>query len=77
MAVIETPLETWKNKIERVCCELLYNAGKCYNHYNGCYCHYEKFICGREDTDGIVCENDCSIYEEFCKSCLEQELGMN
>jgi len=77
MAVIETPLETWKNKIERVCCELLYNAGKCYNHYNGCYCHYEKFICGREDTDGIVCENDCSIYEEFCKDCLEQELGMN
>jgi hypothetical protein len=40
--VIETPFETWRRQMNNLQCELLYKAGRCYEHHQDCECHLEK-----------------------------------
>jgi hypothetical protein len=39
---VEPPFQTWRRKINSLQCELLYKAGRCYEHHQDCKCHLEE-----------------------------------
>jgi hypothetical protein len=75
--VVETPFDSWKRKMNGVLGHLLYNAGQCYEHHQGCDCRCQELrICGMQDKNGNVCQEVALSSLEYCKHCQEQELGI-
>ena len=40
--VVLTPFDSWRRKMNSIQAELLYKAGRCYEHHQDCECHLEK-----------------------------------
>jgi hypothetical protein len=74
------PFQRWKERIMEVNSELLYKAFRCWHHKWGCRCHLENQkilnFCLKSGENGNICQVICVNGYKYCKSCLEQDLGM-